>query len=63
MKKITFITIIALTLGVFQACKSNKDKTTVVMDTVKKESSTMATDIDTAFAKKPQQVVQPKQFR
>jgi putative membrane protein len=52
MKKITFITIIALTLGLLQACKSNKSKTTVVIDTVKKDSSTVATDIDTAFAKK-----------
>ena len=42
----------ALTLGLFQACKSNKGKTTVVIDTVKKDSSTIATDVDTAFAKK-----------
>jgi putative membrane protein len=52
MKKLALLTMIAFTPGLFQGCKNNKGNATVTIDSLKKDSSTMTTNVDTAFANK-----------
>jgi putative membrane protein len=53
MKKLTLLILTVLSVGLFQACKSNKNKVVVTIDTAKKvDSSAIAAHVDTIFADK-----------
>jgi putative membrane protein len=53
MKKLTLLILTVFSVGLFQACKSNKNKVSVTIDTAKKaDSSAIAAHVDTIFADK-----------